>query len=188
MCFSTGQAKATLAPVGVFSYDTFIPAGGGSPGITAFNVSNLTGVWALPPDFPVVGSLTFQSASLTLTWIDLSQQVFMLGNIGPGFLLDSGGNPVVQVPADQLFNSAEFTATLTASTFSTYDGSVFSANSTAVDVTLLPSSGSTLVADIDGTTIEVAGSVEAAAPEPSFYGFLMVAITLMAGIVRVRRI
>lgn len=42
--------------VGVLSFDQLIPAGGGSPGVNGFTISNLSGLFALPPDFPVAAA------------------------------------------------------------------------------------------------------------------------------------
>src|ERR1700733_1615119 len=186
LCFPGGIGRADVALVGTLSYDTFIPGGSGSPGIDAFNVSNLTGGFDLPPDFPVSDSLTFQSASLTLTFSNLSKEVFSLGDIDPGFLLDPSGNPVVQVPGDQLFASAELTATLSAGSFGLFDGTSFVADSTSIDVVLQPSSGLTLVADTDQTTIGVSGSGTEVTPEPSFFVVLLLALTSLV-LVRIRR-
>lgn len=161
-------AHADTIPVGVLSYDTFIPAGNGSPGVYAFDIANLTDGFSLPPDFPVTDSLTFDDAVLTLTLSDSSQQVFDLGAIGPGFLLDGSGNPVVQVPGDESFTSAELTATMAPTTFMLFDGSSWTADSAALDVLLLPSLGSTLTVDVDQTTIDVSASPAAnAVPEPT---------------------
>lgn len=165
-------ALADTFLVGTLSYDTFIPAGPVSAGTDAFNVSNLTGIFSAPPDFPVTDSLTFQSASLTLTLGDMSQQVIDLGDLGPGFLLDPSGNPVVQVPGDQAFLSAEFKATLSPGSFGLFDGTSFTADSTSIDAVLGPSSGSTLVADTDQTTIDVTGTM-LGTPEPASIGFLL---------------
>ena len=51
--------------LGVLSFDQLIPSAGGSPGINGFTISNLSGPFALPPDLPVITSLTFNSAVLT---------------------------------------------------------------------------------------------------------------------------
>jgi hypothetical protein len=165
-CLLAGQAEAEVVLVGTLSYDTFIPGDADSPGIDAFNLSNLTGGFALPTDFPVSDALTFQSATLTLTFSDLLQEVFDLGDIDPGFLLDPDGNPIVQVSGDQVFSSAEFNATLSAGIFALFDGTSFVADSPTLDVELLPSGGSALVADTDQTAIAVSGTV-ASTPEPS---------------------
>lgn len=115
LCLLVSIAQADTVSVGVLSYDTFIPAGDGSPGVLAFDLANLTGAFSLPTDLPVTNSLTFESATLTLTLSDLTQDVIALGDIGPGFLLDQSGNPIVQVPGNEMFDSAEFTATLSPS-------------------------------------------------------------------------
>jgi hypothetical protein len=174
-----GHAQAGTVYVGTLSYDTFIPGSPGSPGspgIDAFNLSNLTGDFNLPPDFPVSDSLTFQSATLTLTLDNLSQEVFNLGAVDPGFLLDPSGNPVVQVPDDEVFDSAEFIATLSAGSLTLSDGTSFTADSPLLDVVLTPSSGPTLVADTDQTTIGVSGMIETATPEPASRDFVLLAL------------
>jgi hypothetical protein len=93
---------------------------------------------------------------------------------------------VVQVPDDQLFASAEFTATLSAGSFALFDGTSFVADSTSVDVLLQPSSGPTLVPGTDQTTIGVPGSVAAATPEPSVFAVLLLACTCLV-LLRIRR-
>jgi hypothetical protein len=109
-----------------------------------------------------------------------------LGDIGPGFLLDQSGNPVVQVPSDQAFVSAEFTATLSPNSFTLFDGTSITADSTSIDVVLDPSSGTTLVADTDQTTI---GSVSTAStlPEPSSIGLLVLVLLGLAAPLRKKR-
>jgi hypothetical protein len=179
--------QASIAYVGALSYDTFVPAGNGSPGIDAFDLANLTGPFNLPPDFPVADNLTFQGAVLTLTLDDLSTQVFDLGDIGPGFLVDGSGDPIVQVPGDEVFNSAEFTATLSASIFALYDGTSFTADSTAMDILLLPSSGPTLTVDVDQTSIGVSGTVQST-PEPSSRDLILLALPCLAWSLRRKRI
>jgi len=167
-CLIPTAAKADLISLGVLSYDTFIPGGLGSPGVDAFNIANFTGPFNLPPDFPVTDNLTLQGATLTLFQNGQTPQVLMLGDIGPGFLLDSFGNPVVQVPDNELFTSAEFTATLSVTQFALASGGSFVANSAAIDALLLPSSGPSLTADVDQTLIEAAGAFPTVTtPEPA---------------------
>jgi len=163
---SATLVQADTVNVGALSYDTFIPAGGGSPGVYAFDLANLTGAYGLPPDFPVSDPFTFGSAVLTLTLRDLSQDVIDLGDIGPGFLLDGNGNPIVQVPGSDVFDSAEFTATLSPLAFALSDGTEFAAALGSIDVLLLPSIGTTLTVDVDQTTVSVPGAVVTTAPEP----------------------
>jgi hypothetical protein len=166
LCLFSAMARADIVALGTLSYDTFIPAGNGFPGVDAFNLANFTGAFSLSPDFPAVDDLTFQSAVLTLTLSDLSQEVLDLGDIGPGFLVDNSGNPIVQVPGDQVFASAELTATLSPLTFGLSDGTSFTADSAAMDILLLPSSGPSLAVDVDQITIGVSGTVQTTVPEP----------------------
>ena len=49
----SGSVRAETINLGALSYDTFIAASNGSPGIFAFDLANLTGADSLPPDFPV---------------------------------------------------------------------------------------------------------------------------------------
>ena len=187
LCLLGTIAKADTINVGALSYDTFIPAGGGSPGVFAFNLANLTGAFSLPPDFPVSDSLTLGSAVLTLTLSDLSLHIIPLGDLGPGFLLDGIGNPIVQVPGNEVFNSAEFTAALSPLTFALSDGTAFAAASSSIDVTLLPSSGPTLTVDVDQTTIGVSGTVTTVTPEPGSAALLLTALLGLAWRLRRKR-
>ena len=177
-----GSARADSINVGALSYDTYIPASGGSPGVFAFNLSNLTGGFSLAPDFPVTDSLTFGSAKLTLTLGDLSRNVISLGDLGPGFLLDLNGNPIVQVPGNQVFDSAEFTATLSPIFFTLSNGTSFVAGSSAIDVLLLPSTGPNLTVDTDQTIITALGTPPATVPEPSGGLLLLTALLVLLGL------
>ena len=179
---------ASTVLVGALSYDTFVPAGGGSPGIDALDLANLTGAYSLPPDFPVTDALTFQDAILTVTLSNLTQQVFDLGNIAPGFLVDIGGNPIVQVPGNEILDSAEFTAILSPLTFALSGGTIFTANSTVIDVLLLPSTGSTLTVDVDQATIGVSAATVQVTPEPSSFVLVLAVLPWLAWNWRRRRI
>lgn len=128
--------------------------------------------------------LTFQGAVLTLTLSDLTQQVVDLGDIGPGFLLDGSGNPIVQVPGDQMFASVELTATLSPLTFTLFDGTSFTANSAALEILLLPSSGPALMVDVDQTTIGIPGAIQSTVPEPANGALILLALL---GLVWLRR-
>lgn len=177
-------APASTILLGSLSYDTFIPASGdGSPGVNAFDIANLTGAFNLPEDFPVADDLTFQSAMLTLTLADMSQQIFDLGDIAPGFLLDNDGNPVVQVRSDKNFISAEFTASLSSLSFTLFDGTPVTAGSSVLHALLTPSSGQTLIADADFSLISTS-SAAATTPEP---GSILLFIGGLVALARRRR-
>ena len=54
--FAVGSAQAVLIPIGVLSFDVTIP------GSTAqFDITNLTGPNASPPDFPVTTAINLSS-------------------------------------------------------------------------------------------------------------------------------
>lgn len=173
LCLLTPGIWADVLTVGALSYDTFVPAGNGSPGIYAFDLADLSGAYDLPPDFPVSDGLTLGSAVLTLTLADATREVFDLGDIAPGFLVDVNGNPVVQVPGNEGFTSAELVAMLSTTTFILADGAMFTATSASLDALLLPSSGSTLSVDVDRTIIDVSGSIASLAPEPATLSCLL---------------
>lgn len=186
LCFVGAVARADVVNLGVLSYDTFIPAGNGSPGVFAFDISNLTNAFSLPPDFPVTDPLTFTSAHLILNLDSSSPDNAVsgdlsLGDIGPGFLLDPFGNPIVQLPGDEVIDSAEFKATLSVTTFTLSDGSTFTADSDSIDIMLLPSSGSTLTQDVDQTVITASGVLTppgspSTIPEPYSWDFVVLPV------------
>lgn len=152
--------------IGFFSFDVLIPAGAG-PGVNAFDVYNLTG----PVFGPSIGSpyaadsLTLDNATLTVNLQGGSSQLIDLGDIGPGELLDSSGNPVVQFPSTAEFISASLTATLSATTFQLSDGSTFNALP-SISVDLIPSLGPLLAPGVDFSPI-FAEPASTATPEPS---------------------
>lgn len=187
LCLALTVAKADVF-VGVFSYDTFIPAGDGAPGVDAFNVANFTGSFGLPPDFPAADDLIFQSASINLFQGSTLWNTFTLGDIGPGFALDGFGNPLLQVPDDVAFTSAEFIATLSPLTFTLADGNLFTVSSGSIDTLLLPSSDSDLTVDVDNVLISVPGTEHVAStPEPASVVLLLTGIACLALRVRASR-
>jgi len=173
-------AKSETINIGVLSFDTFIPGSIDSPGANALNISNFTGSFAFPSDFPVIDDLTFQGAVLTLFPDSQAKQVLSLPDIGPGFLLDSSGNPFVPVSDSLAFTSAHFTATVSPGTFTLSDGRLFSVNSSTIDVLLLPSKGSDLTRDVDQALITVSGAAVSSVPEPSSWSMLAIGVVYFA--------
>lgn len=171
---SLQPARGDSINIGAVSFDGFIPADVNTPGVNAVDVGNFTGGFALPPDFPVASDLVFQNATLTLNLIGQAPQVIALPDIGPGFLLDSGGNPLVLVPGDESVSSVKFSAVLSPLVFGLDGGSSVSANSSSIEVLLVPSSGDHLIAGVDLATISVSTSP---VPEPA------TAATLLFGLI-----
>ncbi len=142
-------SAAEALPIGLLSFDLFVPGPGG---INAFNILNLTGPFALPPDFPVLDALTFGGATLHLMETGGALHDIALGNLAPGPVLDAGGNPVVQFPDIMGFVSATLESTL---------GDVF------IAVTLSHVTGGPLVPG-DLAVIDTAAAV----PEPAMLTLL----------------
>jgi hypothetical protein len=163
--FASAVARADQIPIGLVSFDVFIPASATGPGTNAFDIFNFTG----PTFGPTVGppyaadSLTFDNATLTVNFQGGSSQVINLGNIGPGELLDSMGNPVVQFPSTDSFTSAMFAATLSPASFMLSDGTTFRARA-SVSADVVPSSGSSLQAGVDLAVINAV-----VVPEPNTF-------------------
>ncbi|MGH9354068.1 MAG: hypothetical protein ACRD2G_18215, partial [Terriglobia bacterium] len=103
---------------------------------------------------------------LTVTFQGGATQTFNLGDIAPGELLDTNGNPIVQFPTTENFTSAEFTATLNPTTLTLSDGTSFTADG-SITADLTPSSGSTLVAGTDFALINAEPVQVTPVPEPS---------------------
>jgi len=170
----TCLASADTVAVGVLSFDI------DNPGATnAFTLYNFTGSNSLAPDFPVADDVTFLGASLTLT--DSSGSTANpLGDVGPG-------STQLLVLASDDFLEADFSATLSETTFGLSDGTTFQADSDALSVTLLPSSPPDLQAGVDFALITVSGSVVVApTPEPPTWLLLLAAMLGMAVTIRVR--
>lgn len=175
---STSLSGSAVA-IGTLSLDQFIPGSGTIPGVNAINIWNLTGDqglggFSLPPDFPVSTFLSFNSAQLGLQG-STGTAVLSLGSIPPGPLFDSGGDPVLQFPDTDLFQSISFTAVLSQTSLLLADGThvtVFP----DISLVLSHSDGSNLVPGTDQGVI-----VANTTPEPQTL------LTLSAGAFLVAR-
>jgi len=166
--------------IGFISFDIRIPPAGG-PGVNVFSISNLTGDFGLPADFPVVDSLVFVGSTLTLVGENTSEAV-LLGDLAPG-LWDS--IDALQFPDTSLFSAAIFQATLSGIDLHLLDGSTFSA-AAIVTARLSPSSNSFLTAGTDFALIEVMPGQAATVPAPPTFVLLGSGIAILA-VVRMRR-
>jgi hypothetical protein len=163
---SAAKADETIN-LGVVSFDTL------NPGATdAFTLYNFTGSNSLPTDFPVVPDLTFLGATLTV--FDATASTTTPNSVGD----QTPGSSQLAVLASDSYSEADFAATLSQTIFGLSDGTTFQADSDLVSVSLLPSSGSSLQADVDYAIISVNGSlVTPPVPEPPIWLLLMTAIT-----------
>ena len=170
---------------GFLSFDVFIPAGSG-PGTNSFDMFNLTGSTYGPPagSIYIATSVTLDDAVLTVFPSSGSPQIFDLGNVGPGELLDSEGDPVVQFPSNVEFASATLTATLSQTDLTLSDGSTFNA-APSLSVNLTASSGGTLRPGVDLALIEVEPA-SLTTPEPGAAVLLGSGLLLMIGLAMCR--
>lgn len=165
-----GAAHADNVAVGILSFDVLIPGDTTTPGVDAFDISNLTGDptlggFALPPDFPTLASLTFLNSTLTLS-NGASSQIVNLGDIAPGVFSDLSLQFVDGTP----FTSAIFSATLSATSLNISGAAQdFVADSANLTATLLPTAGTGLTAGVDLVVLNVSGSFPPppTVPEPS---------------------
>jgi hypothetical protein len=157
--FSAHPTRAGSIPIGDLEFDNL------SLGVNDFTVNNFTGSNNLS-FFPVADNLTFDNVVLTATESDGTILTFSLGNISPGT------NTNAQFADTLLFTQVVFSATLSPNIFALTNG--YSGTFTAIpaiSLTLLPSSGSYLVAGVDLGTINAVST-----PEPSELLFLAVSL------------
>ncbi len=148
------------------SFDSLTAGSGGSPGTNIFQIYNYTGDpaiggEALLPDFPIFTPLVFTEATLSVV-VGGTIQSINLGDLSPGPL----SLPTLQFSSETQFSSATFAARISPATFSLSNGLSYSVFNTLVQFTLLPSSGDTLVADIDLGVIEIEASELSSEPSP----------------------
>ncbi len=179
----TGRALADQVNLGIISFDNLIPADpNGTPGTNGFNIFNFTGGFDLPPDFTAAEDVTFGQSTLALVGIADSNPftpTISLGDVGPGPLQGPDGfpPPSLQFPDTTTFSQAEFQATLGPLTFGLADGSVFTADSSKIDVLLLPAQGNNNLTAGDTAVISVSGTISAAVvPEPASWSLLLLAM------------
>ena len=184
---STYTATADTINLGYLSLVTVVPANPPFPGTVGFQVFNnvgdpLAGGYSLPPDFPVYDNLILQNLTLTFV-IGGNSQSFVLGGLGPG---SYDPPPAQQLSDFTLFDSATLTGTLSSSIFTLYDGSIWQASSMDFSAILLPSSGATLLPDIDLVVFGVEAQPNSSAvPEPSTF-LLMAGVAAVFSISRFR--
>jgi hypothetical protein len=183
-----GRARADQVNLGTISFDNLIPADlNGTPGTNGFNIFNFTGGFDLPPDFSAAQDLTLGQSTLALIGMLADSTPFTpiinLGDIGPGALQGSDGfpPPSLQFPDTTSFSQAEFQAILGPVVFSLADGSVFTADSSKIDVLLLPSQGNNNLTAGDMALISVSGTISApSVPEPASWSLLLLAAPWVA--------
>lgn len=148
-------ARASSTAVGDLEFNSY------SAGMNVFAVNNYTGSNNLG-FFPVADNVSFDTVVLNATESDSSVLTFTLGDLGPG--------NVVTLPFSSSidFTQVTFTATLDPSTFTLTDTSTFVANP-SLTFTLLPSSGTFLVADADFGVINAESLSISPTPEPSTF-------------------
>jgi hypothetical protein len=150
-------------------------------GVNYFTVDDFTGSNNLG-FFPVATDVTFDNSVLTLTELGGDTLVFGLGDIGPG------ANTNAEFSDTLSFTEATFSATLHPSSFrlTNGDSGTFIADP-SLSFTLLPSSGSTLVAGIDLGTMSASPASSATVPEPSTLTLWLTALGAVLGLKARRR-
>lgn len=159
--------------LGFISYDVLVPGAPEAPGVNIFNISNFTGDpllagFGLPPDFDVFTFLTFRNSTLS---IDGGPPV-ALGDISPG----SFSSPLLEFPDTATFSSAAFSALLSSTLLARSDGTTFEVSTDLITVLLSPTSGSSLVAGMEFSLIQVSEAVPSEIPEPSTARLWLIAV------------
>jgi hypothetical protein len=153
-------ARASTAAVGDLEFNSY------SASMNVFAVNNFTGSNNLG-FFPVADNVSFDNIVLNATESDSTVLTFNLGDLPPGNVVSSPFSSSIN------FTQVIFTATLNPSTFMLTDTSTFVA-SPSLSFTLLPSSGTFLVADADFGII----NAESLSPTPEPSTFILFAFGL----------
>src|SRR5262245_55827932 len=103
------SAEPIALNIGTFSFDTFVNPDDPFAATTAFDVLNLTGDFALPPDFAATTALTFSSLVVTLITDagDVLAPSLSAITLGPGSLSNPAPLFALQFPAATQFTSAQ---------------------------------------------------------------------------------
>jgi len=172
-CFSA-IAFADQIAVGDLSYDAI------SSSTDQFDITNLTGLSAFPPDFPITSLLTFTVSSLVVNF-----------STGPALNLPGSDFSVVDADGDldcdaagcNLFGDNITSATLSGTLSPTSGLSGLPAGDTGIasgfSTTITPGcGGATLVAGCDTAIIYTTGISGGAVPEPNYLAFCITVIGL----------
>ncbi len=139
--------------VGTLAFEQIFAAQQDVPGINGFVITNNTGSFALPPDFPETTAVTFTNVVLTLNQGNGSSSVFNIGSIAPGAYVDGTG-----VTPFRYADLLSFSSATISGDFSGITGSFFA--------NLLPGSGNSLVAHSDWVAIYAKSSTSPLDPSP----------------------
>ena len=174
-CYA-GVASATPVQIGFLSFDT-------DGAQTTFNVTNLTGTSAFPPDFPIETLLTFTIANLTAT---TTGGPLAIG--GGAFSSDAAGNLNCIAAGDAStggcnFGAYSITSATVTGTLSPTTGLVglppgFAGIGKGFSATITPSCGQFLTAGCDTAIIS---ATLRAVPEPSPALLMELGVGLLAG-------
>jgi hypothetical protein len=182
-------SPSTASPIGFVAFD----AGQGQTGDQyAFSVTNLSGGFAIFPEFQILDPIAFTDWSLTLDdgtiLVDSTSEYAPgapLGSIDPGAFLTTSGLPFANLlfPSTTTFPSLTFTALLSDTIFHAMDDvgviTTYMASSASITTTLLPSSGGFLIGgeaallDVDVMPVPVA------VPEPATWTLVTPAVAFM---------